>query len=186
MSKVSGGFTESSVVTKTLLKSLVSSIQKNLTTDEIQYGIDHEHVAIGVLEKYLDANVEECGLFLHESGILGASPDGLLPGLAVVEVKCSFKFRQGTSEEAIAYGPYGLYRNQHGVLMMGENSIYYDQVQLQMLCTNLNLCYFVINIPEQSIIVQVHSNNDWRKKALKAIDFYKVCILPKLMKSDFC
>ena len=46
--------------------------------------------------------IEEYGLWLHLSGMLGASPDGLVGRNALLEVKCPFTQRDSTIEEAVS------------------------------------------------------------------------------------
>lgn len=46
-------------------------------------------------------HVEQSGLWLSASGVLGASPDGLVRTSAVVEFKCPYKHRNATIEEAV-------------------------------------------------------------------------------------
>lgn len=60
-----------------------------------------ESLAITTFEQQSGKTVKPTGIWLHATGILGASPDGLLPEEnAVIEVKCPFGCRDKTFEES--------------------------------------------------------------------------------------
>ncbi len=87
----------------------------------------------------------KCGIFVSRSGILGASPDGLVSckchGPGVVEIKCAVKY-WGTdpkSEEVVKGLPYLAARDK-----MNEKHKYFSQVQFQMGITSRNFCHFVV------------------------------------------
>ena len=45
----------------------------------------------------------QTGVWLHESGVLGASPDGLVGDDAVLECKCPYTHRTKTIAEAVKH-----------------------------------------------------------------------------------
>ena len=51
------------------------------TNDHIRYGQEHESEAINVLQKSAHVKVKRCGIFIHHSGVLAASPDGNIPNI---------------------------------------------------------------------------------------------------------
>ena len=51
-------------------------------------------------------------MWLHECGVLGASPDGLVEDNSVVEAKCPYTQRNLTIEEAIATNNFGLEKKE--------------------------------------------------------------------------
>lgn len=54
-----------------------------------RYGTDNEHHAIQQFEELLNVKVTRCGLFVDEVyPFLGASPDDLVGGNAITEIKC--------------------------------------------------------------------------------------------------
>ena len=93
----------------------------------IQWGIINEKEGIRILEQALLVKVEPSGLWLTSSGILGATPDGLVGASAVVEVKCPYKFRNATIEEAMASK--GFYLHKEGQeIKLKDNHPYWHQV----------------------------------------------------------
>ena len=65
---------------------------KNLNgVEAILWGRTNEKVAIKAAYTQTTGNsVQETGLWLHESGILGASPDGIVGDDTIIEVKCPY------------------------------------------------------------------------------------------------
>ena len=62
--------------------------------------ITNEAEAVKAFETATEMNVKETGLWLHLSGILGASAGQLVCDDALLEAKCPFKERNLTIEEA--------------------------------------------------------------------------------------
>lgn len=57
----------------------------------VQWGREHEAEAIEIFKETTALDVVGTGLWLLESGYLGASPDGLVGDDAIIEVKCPYK-----------------------------------------------------------------------------------------------
>lgn len=74
--------------------------------------------------------VDGTGLWLHSSGILGASPDGLLAdGKGLVEFKCPYTLRHVSIKEAVESGKsFYLKRNEQGEIKLDKKHGYYHQV----------------------------------------------------------
>ncbi|XP_062602194.1 uncharacterized protein LOC134263803 [Saccostrea cucullata] len=64
-------------LTLSLKKRLMSAYNLE-SIKAVAWGITHEDDALRKYEKDFDAAVEQSGIWLHESGVLGASPDGLV------------------------------------------------------------------------------------------------------------
>lgn len=60
----------------------------------IQYGKEHEEDGIAFFEKFMGLKVYKCGIYMHKSGLLGATPDGLVSKNIIIEVKCPYSLRQ--------------------------------------------------------------------------------------------
>ena len=76
-------------VTVSLIKRILG--QCNLSTVQaIHWVIINENEAKKVFQQKTHLCVEEAGLWLQLSGMLGASPDGLIGKNALLEVKCPF------------------------------------------------------------------------------------------------
>ncbi len=56
----------------------------------VQWGITYEPVARLAYEEKAGVAVSPCGTRLHLSGVLGATPDGICPDGALVEIKCPY------------------------------------------------------------------------------------------------
>lgn len=62
----------------------------------------HEHTAFDEfcsLNPHISAT--KSGIWLHESGVLGASPDALVDRDGILEIKCPYKYRDATVEVCI-------------------------------------------------------------------------------------
>lgn len=69
----------------------------------IQWGTEMESTAVRLFQEHFQLTVQPTGLWLHNTGVIGASPDGLIPELnATVEVKCPYRVREKTIAEARA------------------------------------------------------------------------------------
>ena len=74
--------------------------------------------------------VKSSGLWLHSSGILGASPDGLLPdGKGLVEFKCPYSLRNTTVQDGIENdSKFYLKKMKDGSVYLPKNHAYFHQV----------------------------------------------------------
>lgn len=59
----------------------------------IQWGRTHEKNGLDYLRQNVGLEIEPTGIWLSQSGLLGGSPDGLVGGEAIVEVKCPYIYR---------------------------------------------------------------------------------------------
>lgn len=74
--------------------------------------------------------VKPCGLFLSNSGIIGASPDGLIPEQRkIVEIKCPWFARKMTLEELLAADGFYMEFAGDGSVKLKSNHNYFHQVQ---------------------------------------------------------
>lgn len=89
-----------------------------------EYGTFHEEGAIAEFCMETGLQVEPAHFVTHHT-IYGASPDGYVSDGRLIEVKC----------------PYGL-RNGGEFKSINDQKHYYAQMQLQMVCTGTDECYF--------------------------------------------
>lgn len=104
-------------ITISLKKRLMSSYNLE-SIKAVAWGITHEEHALKKYEHEFNASVQQTGIWLHESGVLGASPDGLVlhPPTCdvnfqtpeardavpdIVEVKCPYSAAHLTIYEAV-------------------------------------------------------------------------------------
>lgn len=169
---------------KRFSKSLYSKLLGSMSLENvrsIQYGINHEEAAIHAFEVLKDLKVEQTGIWLDQSGLLGASPDGLVGVDAIVEVKCPYKHRNSSREEVLCDKMYCFEELDDGDYDIKENHPYYQQIQGQLHIMNRTLCYFVVYGPNFLIIMQVPKDPEWGANLGKLREFYVDYFLKKLM-----
>lgn len=132
----------------------------------IQWGLAHEKTAIQEYCKVFEVNVLETGIWLHESGLLGASPDGFVQGNPkniterihqqeknstllspdIVEVKCPFSARSMTIKEACSnVKDFFLDCNpSDNSLHLRTQHDYWHQIQGQLYLTGTQCCDLVV------------------------------------------
>lgn len=124
------------------------------------WGTAHESLALLDYEMETGNTVQECGFFVHpEFDWLGASPDGMIGNLGLIEIKC----------------PYGL-RNvkKPKFKSLADQPHYYAQVQMEMACTGLMSCHFYQWSPSGSQFELVYFNPQWFDANLPKLEaFYK-------------
>lgn len=108
----------------------------------IQWGTTHEKDGLEFLRKILKKDVTSCGIFLSESGVLGASPDGITDDDYVVEVKCPYKFRKVLLTVALKNDTsYIVHFDDAGKLWINKKHPYYHQIQGQIYLSNRKGCH---------------------------------------------
>ena len=150
----------------------------------VQYGLHHEKTAIDAYQQFTNLKVQECGVFLSLSGLLGASPDGIVDDNLLVEVKCPLSISQTTVEEAMATDSFYMKREASGAVTFNwKNPLakrYYHQIQGQMYLANRSLCDFVIWTPKQCQVFRINKDPSWHPNLQKLEDFYMKYIYPLL------
>lgn len=101
--------------------------------------------------------IEKCGFYPYEDW-LGASPDGMTSDGDVVEIKC----------------PYGKMKDKNPVFKpISELPHYYDQVQVQLLCTGAEQAWFYQWSPYGDKLEPVSASEEWRDENMpKLRQFY--------------
>lgn len=126
-----------------------------------------------MLRKILQKNITSCGIFLSESGVLGASPDGIIDEDYCVEVKCPFKFRKVLLTNALKNDKsYIVQYDDAGKLWVNKKHPYYHQLQGQIYLSNRKGCHLCIWTPKQAIHCVIPKDANWSSN-LKLIErFY--------------
>ncbi|KAG5872947.1 hypothetical protein JTB14_001175 [Gonioctena quinquepunctata] len=145
----------------------------------IQWGKEHENVALNTFSDAFDnMDIIPTGLWLDESGFLGASPDGLCGDSAIVGVKCPYKFRAVSLSEALRNDKsYIIYREGDATLM-NYNHDYYHQIQGQLHLTKRNVCYLVVWTPNECEVVSVPIEIGWEPNLEILRSFYLNRFIP--------
>lgn len=149
----------------------------------VQWGIDNEGEGIQGLQERVSVHVEPSGLWLTESGMLGASPDGLVGDSAVVEVKCPYKHRNAAIEEAIQDAAFCLEKQGHQYHLKTTHP-YWHQVQGQMHVAGRDECFFVVWTTKDCIVVQIQKDEAWAQNIPVLETFFKRHILTALMEDS--
>ena len=169
------------------ISSLVS--QPNVdTVRAIMWGIHHEGDAIKAYTS-TGAVVNKTGIWLHPSGVLGASPDGSVetppPSSTkisfqnsphsippeVIEVKCPFSVRDKNIEEALEHKTFYLEKGVCGYRLK-ENHDYYHQIQGQLFITNTKCADLIVWTPKDFEIIRILRDDSWGDNITKLLDFY--------------
>ena len=104
------------------------------------WGVTNEAEAIKAFTAKIHLEVVETGVWLDESGVLGASPDRLVGEDHVLEAKCSYTLRNASLEGALKSETFCLEKNKDGSYSLKRNHVYWHQVQGQMYLELLLFC----------------------------------------------
>ncbi|KAI7813147.1 uncharacterized protein LOC130548466 [Triplophysa rosa] len=145
----------------------------------IDWGIENESKAI---QKFIDETqreVQESGLWLSLSGVLGASPDGLVGSSEILEVKCPYNAREMTIEDAVKMQRF--YVSKEGdTYSLRRDHRYWHQVQGQLHLTERQTCYFVVWTTKDSVIIPISRDDTWQPNLQVLEDLFKTHVLPRL------
>ncbi|KAK7153600.1 hypothetical protein R3I94_007097 [Phoxinus phoxinus] len=145
----------------------------------VNWGVVNKAEGVRAFEQACQLEVLESGLFVSESGILGASPDGLVEPSALLEVKCPHSQRNMTITEAVQSSSFCL-RMEGGSYVLKEDHPYWHQVQGQLYITARELCYFVVWTTKEAIILSILKDPAWCGNLLLLENFYTQYMLPVL------
>ena len=108
-------------VTPSLIKRLLGEYDIS-RVKAVAWGVTNEAEAIKTFTAKTHLEVVETGLWLDESGVLGASPDGLVGEDHVLEAKCSYTFRDASIEEALKSDTFCLEKKEDGSYSLKKES----------------------------------------------------------------
>lgn len=189
-------------MSKSLLKRLLSAYNLE-RCPAISWGITNERAAI---DSYilLGASVEETGVWLHESGAIGASPDGIVThqphcsghtGILhfqtaaakyleaeLIEVKCPYSAKDMKIKDAVETVPGFFLETADGYLHLKEDSDYYHQIQGQLYITKKKCCDLIVWTPTDLAIIRMVKDINWSANIEKLIDFYFEKFIPEVNK----
>ena len=138
-------------------ESLKTSLNGHYNIENIpsvRWGVENEVTAVSAFESKTGLQVRQCGIFLHKSGRLCASPDGLVGHDAIVEIKCPYSLRNSRQLPAYIDKRSGNLSKKHQ---------YYAQVQGTMYITGRKICYFVVWTPLYTHITMVKYQQRWAR-----------------------
>ena len=145
----------------------------------VSWGISHEDDAIKQFCNETGKSVEKCGVWLDETGLLGASPDGIVNDEnAILEIKCPFSIR----DEFVLSG---VSKSSFCLMLEGENFVlkkkhrYWHQVQGQLHLTGMDLCYFLVWTKKELITIKIKKDENWNTNLDYLRSFYMKYIYPE-------
>jgi putative phage-type endonuclease len=150
-----------------------------LSSPAITHGRTYEETARSELEERLNKSVQKCGLFVStEHPFLAASPDGLIGGDTIVEIKCPFGGRDVIPTAGKAF-PF-LVKKPDGSVGLKQNHNYYYQVQGQMAIAKAKMCYFVVYTFRDMLVEKILFDANLFNNVMlpKLQDFYKSVYCP--------
>ena len=138
-------------VTPSLTKRLLGEYDLS-RVKAVQYEVYNESDAINTFRLKTGLDVGETGVWLHHSGVLGASPDGLVGEDSVLEAKCPYTHRDLTIEEAIK-----------------TSRLYWHQVQGHLFLTKRKKCYFVVWTLKDFVVLEIQRDDKYTCKSCRLI-----------------
>lgn len=169
----------------TLLKQLLGNSNNIGTVRAIQWGRNNESTACKVFEDIEGVKVQPCGIFLHHSGILGASPDGRVSDEKIIEIKCPYSARNDKISDMLRSRSYFVKCLSPGVYELNTSNQlgfkYFHQVQANLHLTGAHTCAFVVWSPKETLTFTVNRSEEWSQYIPQMLEFYRTHILPKLL-----
>ena len=150
----------------------------------IQWGVNNEAEGLKEFERQTKLSVQETGIWLDESWLLGASPDGLVGDDAVVGSSCRYTQRNMTIAEAIKTPNSYLNKDDKGNLYLREDHPYWHQVQGEMYFTKRKLCYFVVWTTKETVVVTISRSDLWAIYLTVLNNFHSFHLFPKIIEGE--
>ena len=165
-------------ITPSLIKRLLEEYDLS-RVKAVQWGVNNEEEAIKAFTLKTGLEVKETGIWFHSSGILGASPDGIL------EVKCPYTERNITIAEAVGSATFCLEKckSGHGYTLKKDH-VYWHQVQGELYFSQRNFCYFVVWTTKDIAIVKIERDETWVANIPVLTQFYFDNIFPRIVEGE--
>lgn len=174
-----GAVLNSKRITPSLIKRVLGEYSLS-GVQAINWGINNEAEAIKAFIKATGLTVKDSGLWLDPSGILGASPDGLIGANCLLEVKCPFTQRHCEIAEAVKSKDFYLEWNE-GHYSLKKTHVYWHQVQGQLFITQREICYFVVWTLKETLVLQINKDEQWGENLEALKTFFKEHMLKKIL-----
>ncbi|XP_031549225.1 uncharacterized protein LOC116286787 [Actinia tenebrosa] len=169
--------------TPSLIKRLLGEYDVS-RVKAVLWGVTNESEAVKSFKTLTGLPVEETGVWLDKTGVLGASPDGLVGRKHVLEVKCPYTQRNCMIAEAVTNDSFCLKTNNDGKYELKTDHVYWHQVQGQMFLTQREFCYFVVWTTKETAILNIKRDPSWLNNIDILVDFYFFHIFPKILEGE--
>ena len=170
-------------ISPSLMKRVMSEYDLS-RVKAVAWGINNEAEAIAKFTSISGLEVKETGIWLEESGLLGASPDGLVGQDAVLEVKCPYSLREEMIKEGLAKKSFCLDYDDNLGFSLKRNHAYWHQVQGQMHLTGRKCCYFVVWTTRDTQVLNITKDEEWGENLDTLRSFHLNYIFPEITKGD--
>uniref|UniRef100_A0A671THN6 YqaJ viral recombinase domain-containing protein n=1 Tax=Sparus aurata TaxID=8175 RepID=A0A671THN6_SPAAU len=165
-----------------LFKTLLGQYNLKEGSKVCDWGILHEPRAKKEYTERTGAIIQERGVFLSDSGLLGGSPDGTVSDDCIIEVKCPWSARTKTVLQAAESRDFFLVLDEvTGSLSLKQNHNYWHQIQGNLHLTRANSCHLLVWTPLDLVILQVLKDPTWAANIDTLETFYKDCFLPHIL-----
>ena len=115
--------------------------------------------------------MKDTGIWFHPSGILGASPGGIVDHETVLEVRCPYTERNLTIEEAAKSETFCLEKTESGQYALRKHHVYWHQVQGEMYFTHRKFGYFVVWTTKDVAILRIEREENWAANIPRLTNF---------------
>jgi hypothetical protein len=122
----------------TKLAERLTGVQREFTSNATNHGLELENEAIKFYEGKTGLSIKSGGYIEMISGLYGGTPDGLIEGGGIIQVKCPYNYTNHINN--------GLIEGQE--YFKKNYKQYYWQCQSDMMITQSEFCDFVSYCPE--------------------------------------
>ena len=120
------------------LAERLTGVQREFTSNATNHGLELENEAIKFYEGKTGATIKSGGYIEMINGLYGGTPDGLIEGGGIIQVKCPYNYTNHINN--------GLIEGQE--YFKKNYKQYYWQCQSDMMITESEFCDFVSYCPE--------------------------------------
>ncbi|KAE9539720.1 hypothetical protein AGLY_004972 [Aphis glycines] len=168
-----------------LFKTLIGSYNLEFHRS-VLWGKNHEKVAIKEFKEKLNIHVQPTSIWLHSSGLIEASPDGLavINGKSYcIEIKCPYKSRNQVLEQCLIEHTDCILKlnfndNSSHTYILNTDHEYFSQIFM----TKFVGCILVVWTTKSMVAIQIDANDDWKNNIDILLDFYHKQYVPWLLK----
>ncbi|KAJ8379116.1 hypothetical protein AAFF_G00231210 [Aldrovandia affinis] len=165
-----------------LFKTLLGQYNLKQGAHACDWGILHEPKAKQEYTERTGVTIQERGVFLSDSGLLGGSPDGMVSDDCIIEVKCPYAARTKTNLQAAERKDFFLELDEvTGLLKLKQTHNHWHQIQGNLHLTGANNCHLVVWTPLDLVILLIHKDPAWANNIKILETFYKDCFLPHIL-----
>lgn len=172
-----------------LFKTLLGNYNLN-SIRAIQWGKNHEQVALREFKNKFKIDISLTGIWLHKSGVIGASPDGLATindKKFCVEIKCPFKYRNQDLKQCLTENTDYIVKYDSNIqnYILNTNHEYFNQIQGQICLTESEGCILIIWTTKSIVAIEIEKNVNWATNIDYLIDFYFLVYVQWLLSNTY-